>query len=127
MEPNESWPECRLALVDMVPKPIRLDEPATTLEYFQDFVFALFELPSESLPSGLERVQAGASDIVHKIPSLRDPAKGGRLDLNQLRVRMLTGEMVEAVFTSRHEWPFRYPETTYPKYFRTRMMGKKMV
>jgi transcription factor 1 len=57
---------------------------------------------------GLDTLAPGAADdIVPLAPSLRDPKKGGRRNLEQLRVRMLTAEMIEELVVAWENWPFK--------------------
>ncbi|KAH7138177.1 hypothetical protein B0J11DRAFT_574178 [Dendryphion nanum] len=123
MRPDEAWPASGLGLANIVPKPTSSTESNTDFEYLQDFVLALFDLPSEDLVTALERMQAGASDLIAEVPRLRNPAQGGRLDMKQLRVRMLTVEMVDELCAAFHAWPFKNPEASHTNYFKTRRGG----
>ncbi|KAF2176377.1 S-adenosyl-L-methionine-dependent methyltransferase [Zopfia rhizophila CBS 207.26] len=121
---DEVWPFGRVSLVDIEPKPIPEGQSSTFFEYFQDFVVALFSKPSLSLPEALEQLAPGASELMRKVPALRDPAKGGRLNMDNLRVRMLTAEMVDGLCNAYMEWPFRLEGSDHPKFFQT-IYGQK--
>ena len=123
MQTDEVWPSNRVSLVDVEPKMIPNGQSAETLEWFQDFIIGLFMRPTASLPEALETIQSGATDLIERVPILRDPAQGGRLDMNHLRVRMLTLDMIDDLCNAYRDWPFRVPNADNPRYFRMRMGG----
>lgn len=118
MHPDEAWPPTRLSLISSTPFPRPADQDPQYFEWVQDFVFALYNLSSASLPEALDKMQHGASQIIDDCPSLRDPERGGRLDLRHLRVRMLTKEQIEELVTAYRSWPFKEPGSDHSKYFR---------
>ncbi|KAI8939411.1 hypothetical protein NX059_003193 [Plenodomus lindquistii] len=119
MKSNEVWPQNRLSLIstEPIPRPYKEDIPDYT-EWVQDFVFSLYNIPSEPIGRALDRMQHGMSDIIKHCPSLKDPKKGGRLMMNHFRVRMLTVEMLEELVTAYKNWPFKAPGSDHPNYFR---------
>ncbi|CAE7210216.1 hypothetical protein PTNB73_09192 [Pyrenophora teres f. teres] len=120
MRANEAWPQCQLCLISAEPIP---KQPGQTLDYpewVHDFVFGLYSQPSESINEALDKMQHGLSDIIDDCPSLKDPSKGGRLQMNHLRVRMLTKEMVHELIQAYQNWPFKAPGSDNNKFFRNR-------
>jgi transcription factor 1 len=91
-----------------------------------DFVYALFTVPSQSLPEALDKLQHGASQIMGDCPALTDPDRGGRMNMKHFRVRMLTSEMIEQLVRAYREWPFKEPGSDHNKYFRWKGMNKGM-
>lgn len=125
MQPDEAWPRNRVSLVDVEPKPIPEGQSAESLEYFQDFLLGLLWRPAATLPEALGNIQSGAGEIIDQVPILRDPARGGRLDMNHLRVRMLTLEMIDELCKAYREWPFRSPDANHSKYFKLKIGGSQ--
>lgn len=102
-----------LSLLDVTPRDVDLRVPglataaevATTAGRLAAFLFAYRSLP---LATALERIASNAGvDLVPQCPSVTDPRRGGRLDPNQVSVRMLTREMFEELLRAWFEWPFR--------------------
>ncbi|KAH9862231.1 hypothetical protein IAQ61_010434 [Plenodomus lingam] len=119
MQDDEVWPQNRLSLVSMepIPQPFKEDIPDYT-EWLNDFIFGLFNAPNDAVDHALDKMQHGLSVVIKDCPSLKDPEKGGRLKMNQLRVRMLTVEMIEELVSAYRKWPFKAPGSDYSKYFR---------
>ncbi|KAL6709430.1 hypothetical protein ACN47E_001365 [Coniothyrium glycines] len=122
--PDEVWPNNRVSLIWSEPKSKVPTKESDWYEWAQDFVFGLYALPSKGLIEALNRMQHGLGDIVEECPSLKDPARGGRLDLSQLRVRMLTAGMIEELVTAYKKWPFKMPGSDHNKYFRHQNAAK---
>ncbi|KAL8813162.1 MAG: hypothetical protein Q9223_001296 [Gallowayella weberi] len=56
----------------------------------------------------LDQIAPGAFDAVtSRVPSLRDPTRGGERDLLQLPIYRLTPEMVHGLTKAWFDWPFR--------------------
>jgi transcription factor 1 len=121
MQSEEVWPANRAALVDIEPRPFPPGQTSDTMEYFQDFTYGLLLDMGSPLPEVLERMQHGGSQLIDSVPILKDPAKGGRLNMKNLRVRMLTIEMIDELCKAYREWPFRAQDADHPKYFRLKM------
>ncbi|KAF2704256.1 S-adenosyl-L-methionine-dependent methyltransferase [Pleomassaria siparia CBS 279.74] len=124
---DEVWPKARVSLIDIEPRSPSEGQDAEYWEYFQDFVHALLWRVDSSLPEALQRVQPGAVQLIDQIPILRDPSKGGRLDLNHLRVRMLTLEMLDELYSAYRDWPFKDSDADHPHHFRMLMGGDTSV
>lgn len=121
---GEVWPAGRPSLLDITPEPRPEDESFQDVEYFQDFLIPILANGSLIVSQALGSVAPGASQLIEKVPALRDPAKGGRLNMDHFRARMLTGEMLDSLVKAYREWPFRPPETDHPKYFQAMSTGQ---
>lgn len=122
-KPDEVWPANQPRLYDMLPQPKPDDISLEDWEYEQDFVTAINDTAGRTMcavPQVLDTVQHGGSALIDEIPILRDPKRGGRLNMEQMRSRMLTPDMIQAMSKAYREWPFRTPEADHPNYFRTR-------
>lgn len=124
MSPDEVWPPNRLALISSTPYTRPAGQTADWYEWVHDFVYALFTVPSLSLPEALNKMQHGLSQIMESCPSLTDPDKGGRMLMKHLRVRIVTSEMVEELVRAYRDWPFKEPGSDHNKYFRWKGMNK---
>lgn len=127
MHPEEVWPPTRVSLSDITPRPLPSDQSAETFDYVRDFTHGLFFNMTDPVPKALENMQPGAAELVDQVPALRDPKKGGRLNLNNMRVRMLTVEMVDGLTQAFRDWPFRTPDADHSKYFQLRVGGSRNI
>jgi transcription factor 1 len=118
MHQDEVWPPADASLVDITPIPPPSGETSFHGDYFRDFVYGLYEQGSRSLPEALENMHHGASDLINMAPSLKDPKKGGRLNMRNLRVRSLTVEHVNDLVKAWLDWPFKDPDANHSGYFR---------
>ncbi|KAF2501463.1 S-adenosyl-L-methionine-dependent methyltransferase [Lophium mytilinum] len=107
---DEVWPAGKVSLVDFEPEFIPQNEklPGEFVEYLR-FVKELQNGYKNTVPQALEVVDSGASQLVDSVPEVFDPAKGGRPDLNNFRARLLSMEMITALYKAYMEWPFRSP------------------
>ncbi|OCL01688.1 S-adenosyl-L-methionine-dependent methyltransferase [Glonium stellatum] len=124
---NEVWPNSRTALLDMTPKPRPEGESFRDVEYYQDILIPILANGSLTVPQALGSIAPGASQLIEEVPALRDPAKGGRLNMDHFRARMLRGEILDGLVKAYREWPFRPPETDHPKYFQAMSTGTLML
>jgi transcription factor 1 len=118
MKEEEAWPLNRLSLVFATPRPRPVGDDPDFHEWVQDFVFGLYGEPKKSITAALDTMQFGLSDIVKDCPSLRDPSKGGRLDMDHLRVRMLTMDQIVELVKAYKDWPFKPPGSDHSGYYR---------
>ncbi|KAF2470458.1 S-adenosyl-L-methionine-dependent methyltransferase [Lindgomyces ingoldianus] len=127
VQDDEVWPPHRFALVDFEPKmrPVGYDNEHT--EPLIDFANALLRYHNEPLPDALEHLSHGGSELIDQVPALKDPARGGRLDMKHLRVRMLTPEMIDGLCRAWREWPFKPPGSDSPRYFQVSLGGRNKV
>ncbi|EME40394.1 hypothetical protein DOTSEDRAFT_75007 [Dothistroma septosporum NZE10] len=113
---DEFWPRAELALLDVVPHPRDLTVPdiATKLDATkaaQDLVRYLYMFKAATLPWALDRMALNAAqDLIPMVPAVTDPRKGGRLNPNNVRVRVLADDMLEGLVKAWFEWPFK-PQT----------------
>jgi transcription factor 1 len=120
MRRDEVWPRNSVTLIDATPIPRTAEHAPDYFEWQHDFVYGLFSASADSVEHALDKMQHGLSDIIDQCPSLRDPAKGGRLQMKHLRVRMLTQEMIDELVEAYRNWPFKAPGSEYSKYFRNK-------
>lgn len=114
-EKNEFYPTKPLALLDFQPRSAvqwsRLDTPEKKLCF--DYVTStLIQQPGRSIIQGLEQMaHDGLVQFLEKVPSLRDPQRGGKLDLDDFRVRSIPVELFVDLALAWETWPFR-PEVS---------------
>ena len=99
-----------MTLLDLFPRtyPASLARTPDSHTYFDFILSCLFLQPRQSIVRGLETLAPGAAAvIIPRAPSLRDPKRGGRRNLDQLRVRMLTADMIEELVIAWESWPFK--------------------
>ncbi|RMZ70209.1 Mitochondrial transcription factor 1 [Pyrenophora seminiperda CCB06] len=106
MHTNEAWPQCQLSLISSEPIPKLTGQSPDYPEWVHDFVFGLYAQPSDGINEALDKMQHGLSDIIDECPSLKDPSKGGRLQMNHLR--------------AYQNWPFKAPGSDNNKFFRNK-------
>ncbi|MCJ1381486.1 hypothetical protein MMC17_004597 [Xylographa soralifera] len=98
-----------LALLDFRPKVSSMNVLTTVQrKYLDDILFSFFATPGFSITAALDAMAPGAAEaIIPKARSLRDPRRGGRIDLDQLRVRVLTPEMLQEIAVAWDGWLFK--------------------
>ena len=118
----------KVALLDFQPK--ATDEYPLTAEQS-----TYFDLISTSLlgPSGhqtfqyVKTIAPGAFEaLVPKVPAIRDPRKGGRYDIESLRVRTATPEMFHGLALAWDNWAFKPPIESQLTRFGAYMQGARM-
>jgi len=120
---NEVYPNLPVALLDITPRPLPTDagtDPVTEYEYYKDIIYPLCASPHQPLPAALEALSPGTSTVMKEVPALFDPAKGGRRNMELLRVRMLTPEVVSALAKGFREWMFKPVGANHPFYYRAK-------
>lgn len=109
--PSEFFPEQEMTLLDFQPQPLWPILRKNYPENYETFEFILSQLmvsSKGSIKKGLQSLAPGAYEwMIENCPSLTDPTKGGALDPSELRVRMLTTEMLRQMIEAWMEWPFR--------------------
>jgi transcription factor 1 len=118
MRSNEAWPTNRLSLVSTEPVPQPTAQFPDYYEWLQDFLHGLYANPSDDIAEALDKMQHGLRDIMEECPSLKDPKKGGRLQMKHFRVRLLTPEMITELLDAYKNWPFKAPGSDHPMFFR---------
>ena len=97
-----------MALLDFRPKDSLSNLTKSQRSYREAMITTFFTLPQFSIIRALDALAPGAAKAVIPLaPTLRDPQKGGQRDLDQLRVRMLTPEMVDEVAVAFDQWAFK--------------------
>lgn len=105
---NEFWNPKTLALLDFEPRsPNHLPVALTRTDSFKLIMAALFANSSSTLYCLNSLAPGVAEAIAPNIPSLRDPRKGGLIDLSDLRVRCFTPKMVCEIAQAWENWPFK--------------------
>ncbi|MCJ1286156.1 hypothetical protein MMC26_005501 [Xylographa opegraphella] len=106
---NEFQSPKALALLDFRPKASAVNVLTTKQQKYLDHILlSFFATPGFSVGAALDAMAPGAAKaIIPKVPSLRDPQRGGRMDLDNLRVRVLTPEMLQEIAVAWDGWLFK--------------------
>ena len=109
---EEFYPRKTLTLLDVMPRPVpNLSSRLDTLEKqicFEHVLSVLLRGGSRPITNALrELVPGGLEQFLERVPSLRDPAKGGSPDLSDLRSRSLPSETFVDLALAFESWPFR--------------------
>jgi transcription factor 1 len=111
VHPKEFYPHQGMTLLDLQPKalwPVLRKNQPENFETFEFIISQLMMMPGQPLKKGLESLAPGAFEwLVDKCPLLSDPTKGGSLDPGEIRVRMLTLDMMKQIIEAWVDWPFR--------------------
>lgn len=113
VQPDEFWPQYEITLLDIMPETRDLSAPGIAdrregTKICQELLKHLYNSPKIPVPVALDRIAPNAAqDLIPEVPALADVRRGGRLDVNQMVVRMLTPDMVEGLVKAFMEWPFR--------------------
>ncbi|KAA6408994.1 MAG: hypothetical protein FRX48_07338 [Lasallia pustulata] len=114
--PDEFYPHQTLALLDIQPKshvsPL-LSSPkhAKTIDAILRRVFRSRAKP---IAEAMATLGPGADEyLVPAVPALADIRVGGCRNLERMRCRMVTVEMVEALALAWEQWPFKVPLTEF--------------
>ena len=114
VQPDEFFLTKELALLDFQPLGPEKQFPLTSEQsvYFDMLCTSLFGPRGYTTLKYLNHVGPGAYEaIVPKLPALTDPTKGGRRDVESLRVRTLTPEMLWRLTVAWDQWPFKQTMT----------------
>ncbi|MCJ1432476.1 hypothetical protein MMC27_001833 [Xylographa pallens] len=106
---DEFYTSKALALLDFRPKASSTNSlTAVQQKYLDDILLSFFVTPGFSIAAALDAMAPGAAEaIIPKARSLRDPRRGGRMDLDHLRVRVLTPEMLQEIAVAWDGWLFK--------------------
>lgn len=118
MYEKEAWPRERLSLISATPKPRPTSTTPDFHDWVHDFIYGLYIDSSKPITEALESMFPGLSEIIEDCPSLRDPKKGGRLQMKHLRVRMLSNEQLYELVENYITWPFKSEASNQTSYFR---------
>jgi len=121
---NEFFPNHELALIDYQPKalwPSLQEDVENSWHVLQYLLDTMTSRPTQSLKDALLNFGAGCFEwIMAECPSLTDPSKGGNMDPDLVRVRVMTTEMWQEIYEAFQRWPYK-PS----KYELIRLMGFK--
>ena len=108
---DEFYATGQVALLDFQSK--TTDEFQMTQQqsiYFDMISTALFAPRGPATPKYLKTVAPGAFEaLVPQVPAIRDPRKGGRYDVESVRVRAMTAEMIHGLALAWDNWVFKPP------------------
>jgi len=109
---DEFWPQFGHFLLDVQPRAENLADsltsPGEANTVMRDLVVRLWQLSASSVPMAVDRIGANAAqDLVPACPDMADAAKGGRLDVQDMTVRLLSRSMIEQLTKAYLDWPFR--------------------
>ncbi|KAL8725915.1 MAG: hypothetical protein Q9166_007043 [cf. Caloplaca sp. 2 TL-2023] len=105
---EEFYPAKAMSLLDIQPRhPLPYSMTGAQQTFFPLLAKTLWHNGRDNLKI-LDQIAPGAFDAVtSRVPSLRDPTRGGERDLRDLPIRRLTPEMVYGIITAWFDWPFR--------------------
>lgn len=112
-DPKEFWPKGKMMLLDLSPKEVDfivpdLATPHEHLSITQELLSNLLFSPASALGDAMDHIAPNmAKDLIPLMPSLNSPKKGGRFDPYNMKVSMLTEEMIRELIVAFVEWPFR--------------------
>ncbi|KAL8801923.1 MAG: hypothetical protein Q9182_004157 [Xanthomendoza sp. 2 TL-2023] len=104
---EEFYPAKHLCLLDIEPRhPLPYPMTLPERDLFLILTTQVWHNPRANLKV-LDQIAPGAFDAVTpKVPSLRDPTRGGERDLLQLPIYRLTPEMAHGLTKAWSDWPF---------------------
>ena len=108
---DEFYAPDQMALLDFQPR--AADEFPMTSEqsfYFDLISSSLFSPANQATFRLLDTIASGAFDaLVPQVPAIHNPRRGGRRDIDSLRVRTATPEMIHGLAVAWDEWLFKPP------------------
>lgn len=98
-----------LALLDFEPRSSSPSPLTDSQESYCDaMLLSIFVTPGHSVVAALNGIAPGAAEaLIPQAPSLQDPRRGGRRDVDHLRVRLLTLEMIRELAVALEQWKFK--------------------
>lgn len=108
---DECYAQGKIALLDFQPKTIdefpMTSEQSICFDLISTFLFS----PRGALTlKHLKTIAPGAFEaLVPQIPAIRDPRKGGRYDIDSVRVRAVTPQMIHGLAVAWDNWVFKPP------------------
>lgn len=128
---EEFYAQGEIALLDFQPNSIN-KFPMTWDQsiYFDLISTALFGPAGKTNLKHLKTIAPGAYEaLVPQVPAIRDPRKGGRYDVESVRVRTVTPEMIHGLAVAWDKWAFKPPIedalTQFGTNFEERITSKK--
>lgn len=110
-EEDEFYAPGEVALLDFQPKTTN-EFPMTSEQsiYFDLISTSLLGPGGRASLKHLKTVAPGAFDaLVPQVPAIRDPRKGGRYDIDSVRARTVTPEMIHGLALAWDKWVFKPP------------------
>ena len=108
---DEFYAPDQVALLDFQPK--ATDELPMTPEqsiYFDLISSSLYSPANQATFRRLDTIAPGAFDaLVPQVPAIHDPRRGGRRDVDSVRVRTATPEMIHGLAVAWDQWLFKPP------------------
>ena len=108
---DEFYAPDQVALLDFQPK--ATDELPMTPEqsiYFDLISSSLYSPANQATFRRLDTIAPGAFDaLVPQVPAIHDPRRGGRRDIDSVRVRTATPEMIHGLAVAWDNWLFKPP------------------
>nr|POE93198.1 hypothetical protein CFP56_19210 [Quercus suber] len=110
---GEFWPPAKLMLLDFQPREINflvkdLVTQAEQHTIISQLLTQLLHATATPVGKAMDQIAPNmAEDLIPLCPSMSDPRKGGRLDAANMRVGMLTEDMIRELIVAFVEWPFR--------------------
>ena len=108
---DEFYAPGEIALLDFQPKSIdRFPMTSEQSFYFDLISTSLFGPAGKTTLKHLKTIAPGAYEaLVPEVPAIRDPRKGGRYDIESVRVRAVTPEMIHGLAVAWDKWVFKPP------------------
>lgn len=108
---NEFYAPGEIALLDFQPKSTnRFPMTSEQSVYFDLISTSLFGPAGKTTLKHLKTLAPGAYEaLVPQVPAIRDPRKGGRYDIESVRVRAVTPEMIHGLAVAWDKWVFKPP------------------
>lgn len=108
---DEFYAQGEIALLDFQPESThRFPMTSEQSIYFDLISTSLFGPAGKTTLKHLKTIAPGAYEaLVPQVPAIRDPRKGGRYDVNSVRVRTVTPEMIHGLAVAWDNWVFKPP------------------
>ena len=108
VQPDEFYPSQPLALLDFQPKTDIMPMTIEQSMYFKTIATQLMGVKGVNNLRHLNTIAPGAYEaLVAQVPAIRDPKKGGRRDVDSVRARNLTLEMLQGLAVAWDKWLFK--------------------
>lgn len=108
VQDNEFYPQQSLALLDFQPLPNPTPMTMDQSTYFEILGTLLLSAKGITNLKRLNTIAPGAYEaLVPKVPAIRDPRRGGRRDVESVRARTLTTEMLHGLAVAWDKWLFK--------------------
>ncbi|KAL1638268.1 hypothetical protein SLS56_000076 [Neofusicoccum ribis] len=126
-EPHEFYPQQSLTLLDITPKPAPREYSMEDIFYWQRFADRMFDRTSTSVGKALDNMRLGSAEIIlPEVGAIHDPRRGGSFDVEDVRVRSLTPEMMDEIVNAWRNWTFR-PESLEKIFTETRLSWDELM